>query len=724
MVSRISLSFLFLIASAAVLPAQTAANSWWVARTLDVAPVASTTAADFALFTHGDRQYVAFQGKVAERTLDSGTWTIKPLTAAGRLALEKGNNTAANNVRYELRVEKGILSVYEMRPPEYTRRVHGDLSADARGYRPLDTVVVRVTGRQKGDQSCRIRVADPEQRTYVERDVTLKDNKGELRFNASGALGVHYIYLTWPGERKYSRYVNFRLDADTSIESGDRDFDALYPTTREAMGNSRREYNTPRGKFVGYISADTNHFDGIWLRDWIYQMPAYKYWERDMSCGIDRFLEVQGEDGQVPDGIERTGKTWRVGLESDVEYIMTLGVWQTWQVTGDDVWLAQALPRVEKALKYIMSDPKHWDPVNRLIKRQHSCDTWDYDIEGATDTGTGRHVIATCDQSGYALAFRAMGLMYRQLGNTERAAHWEREAAEYQKRATALLWDGTKFLHHVHLDKIDHGDFDERKQLAMSNTWAVTRGMATLEQAGKIVDEYRRRQKETGDMYPWWSLQPGYPDYLGYWKEAFRKQGAYANGGLMPWVGGELCRAAFMSGREAYGVELLRQWSDHLRRTGGAQVWYWPNGEPGFRTVNEVNTAGWGMTQWVDALIEGLAGIRDTGRRMRTIEVSPRWAATRIESVRVSARYATGNDYFAYRMRVIRAERAIELEHSGSGDGAAFRVMLPAGWKTSGVTTDGAALPWKSEVIDNATYITFSGVKAQRGVTRIECGSK
>ena len=332
-------------------------------------------------------------------------------------------------------------------------------------------------------------------------------------------------------------------------------------------------------------------------------------------------------------------------------------------------------------------------------------------------------MIATCDQSGYALAFRAMGLMYRELGNTERAAHWEREAAEYQKRATALLWDGTKFLHHVHLDKIDHGGFDENNQLAMGNTWAITRGMANPEQAGKIVDEYRRRQKVTGDKYPWWSLQPGYPDYLGYWKEAFRKQGAYANGGLMPWVGGELCHSAFMSGRESYGVELLRQWSDHLRRTGGARVWYWPNGEPGFRTKNEVNTAGWGMAQWVDALVEGLAGINDTSRQMRTLEVSPRWAATPVESVRASARYATGNDYFAYRMRVVRPQRAIELEHSGSGDGLVFRVLLPAGWKASSVTVDGATVAWKSENVDNATYIAFPVVKAQHGVTRITCGS-
>lgn len=193
----------------------------------------------------------------------------------------------------------------------------------------------------------------------------------------------------------------------------------------------------------------------------IYSLPGYKYWEREMQCGLDRFLEVQREDGQTPDGIERDGRTWRVGLESDVEYILTLGVWDTWKASGDDRWLRAVLPRLEKALAYIRSDAKHWDAAHRLIQRQHSCDTWDYDIDGATDQGSSRHVIANCDQSGYALAFRAMSQMYAHLGQAADQARWAAEAASYRERASALLWDGTKFQHHVHLDPISHGDFDE-----------------------------------------------------------------------------------------------------------------------------------------------------------------------------------------------------------------------------------------------------------------------
>ncbi len=592
-------------------------------------------------------------------------------------------------------------------PAETTVGHFGTLTTDARTYQPLDQVTVRVGGRTKGDRRARIRVCDPNQRPYFETEIPLTDNLATVSFQAPAPLGAHYVYLTWPGEKRYSRYVNFQVDAETRIESGDRDFDTLYPFTRETLRLGRRQYQTPRGKFVGYISADTWHFDGIWLRDWIYGLPAYKFWETDMTCGLDRFIEVQSADGMVPDGIERNGHTWRVGLESDVEYILTMAVWQSWQATGDDQWMAGTLPRLERALAYIQRDPKHWDPTHRLIKRQHSCDTWDFDIDGAADSGAGRHVVATCDQSGYYLAFRAMSQMYAHLGRQAEAKRWADEAEAYRRRAVALLWDGTKFQHHVHLDPIDHGTFNERDQLAMGNTWAMTRGLADGTQSRRIIDEYRRRQRVTGDAYPWWSLQPGYPDALGYFPRSYCKQGGYANGGLMPWVGGELCRAAFFNGRDAYAVQLLRQYAEHLRRRGGAQVWYWPNGEPGHRTTNEVPYAGWGMAEWLTALVEGLAGLQDTSSLMNDMRIAPRWAATPVKQVRATVRYAASQGCFAYRMQIDPAAATIALTYTGSGRTGQFALLLPNGWQPKSLTVDGRTLPFAVTQEDASRYAAF-----------------
>ena len=117
-----------------------------------------------------------------------------------------------------------MLQLIDRRP---NMEQYGALDTGRRTYRPLDKVAVTVTGRGKGDTRCGLRVADPEQRTYFETEIELKNNRGEAQFTAAGPLGTHYIYLTWPGEKRYSRYLNFRLDAETSIESGDADFDRL-----------------------------------------------------------------------------------------------------------------------------------------------------------------------------------------------------------------------------------------------------------------------------------------------------------------------------------------------------------------------------------------------------------------------------------------------------------------------------------------------------------------
>ncbi|MHC4873458.1 MAG: alpha-L-rhamnosidase-related protein [Planctomycetota bacterium] len=590
--------------------------------------------------------------------------------------------------------------------PQSIESNFGTIKTDLPAYCPLDNIKLSISGRAEGDSTAQIRICDPDMNCYLEAEVTLKNNNTEYEFKAQGATGNHYVFLTWAGESHHSRYINFRVECQTCIESGDSDIDELFPFTKQKMLLGRREYNTDAGKISAYIAADTIHFDGIWLRDWIYGQPAYRYWEIDLTCALDRFLDEQDEEGMIPDGIERDGSTWRVGLESDVEYILVLGVWRAWQSNGNNKWMEKALPRLEKALSYITSSPKHWDPEYKLVKRQHSCDTWDFDIAGMSDKGEERSVIATCDQSGYVLAFRAMSEMYKSLGRKEEADSWAEKAAKYKKRAHDLLWDGTKYQHHFHLEEIDHSDFNEKEQLAMGNTWAMTRGLADREHAEKIIEEYRRRHQETGDKHPWWSLQPGYPDRLNYFEKPHLKQGGYANGGLMPWVGGELCRAAFLNGEEKYAVELLRDYIQHLKDTGGAKVWYWPDGQPGYRTRNEVDCAGWGMAEWINALVEGLAGIRDVSGQMRKITLSPNWLAADINQVYTCFSYPSSKTYFAYKMQTNLKEHTITFECAGNGESASLKIPLPERWKPETVKI-------------NNVEKTFN-VTEEAGCTRVE----
>jgi hypothetical protein len=63
---------------------------------------------------------------------------------------------------------------------------YGRISTSRRQYRPLDPVVVEIVGRESGDSRCRIRVADPDQKIYLEQDVSLAGNRGTFTFRPSG----------------------------------------------------------------------------------------------------------------------------------------------------------------------------------------------------------------------------------------------------------------------------------------------------------------------------------------------------------------------------------------------------------------------------------------------------------------------------------------------------------------------------------------------------------
>ena len=186
---------------------------------------------------------------------------------------------------------------------------YGMLACDKSCYRPLESVKLKAIARNADDPFCVFAVCDPDRREYLRLKAPVVDGVAEAEFIARGSAGVHYVFLHWGDSKSHSRYVNFRVEPATFVKSCDGAIDGLYDFTRERMLLGRRDYVTPRGHFVGYISADTWHFDGIWLRDWIYGFPAYRYWEPCLKEGVDRFLEVQSPEGMIPDGIERDGST-------------------------------------------------------------------------------------------------------------------------------------------------------------------------------------------------------------------------------------------------------------------------------------------------------------------------------------------------------------------------------------------------------------------------------
>jgi hypothetical protein len=301
----------------------------------------------------------------------------------------------------------------------------------------------------------------------------------------------------------------------------------------------------------------------------------------------------------------------------------------------------------------------------------------------------------------------ALAEAYEALKNDGRANRWRRVRDHFGRVGNELFWDGVKYRHHIHLDPFDHGDFDESNQLTMSNAWAITRGFADHEKSISIIKEYLRRWKETGDRFPWWSLQPGYPDKLNYFsaQEPWRKtEGYYANGGLFPLVGGELCRGAFQHGMEDLAVELLQDLLVVFKRDNGALfTWYDLKGNAAINAPhNQTNYDPWGVSPWTQSLIEELAGIQSVGPCFDHVRCSPKWPATQCRTVSATAHFPASDTYFSYRYE--RSERQLGLQFAGTGDDVQFRILLPKGSKCRESIVNNQSTPFQLEHVEQSTY--------------------
>ncbi|MBA3469019.1 MAG: hypothetical protein H0T53_05190, partial [Herpetosiphonaceae bacterium] len=431
-------------------------------------------------------------------------------------------------------------------------------------------------------------------------------------------------------------------------------------------------------------------------RDHVYQGQGYRYFKPDMTSALDYFRREQKPDGAFDDYfamLDSTPVQGRTAVEADLEYLFVQGVYQAWQATGDDGWLAANLPAMERGIAYSTGNPIRWDPNRQLIRRPLTIDTWDFEYGGPTIAPDGkvspRHWIDAKsrfgvmhgDNTGMAYAMQIMSRISAQAGDVAAAATWSQRAAQLMDNLNRLAWNGRFFSHNVLEQPFDIPGVDEDTQLSLSNAYALNRAVLSSEQARAIIDEYYRRRATSPASIgaEWYSIDPPFPaGVFGTTPGWGNVPGEYVNGGTMPLVGGELARGAFRWGQEAYGFDILQRYEQMITIHGGTYLWYSPVGNPGISGPDTLATDGWGSTAMLAALIEGAAGITDNGALYRDTTIAPRWSADpEVRQATVTTRYAASLGYVAYTWS--RQERGLRLQMTGSGRRAHLHLLLPAG---------------------------------------------
>ena len=511
------------------------------------------------------------------------------------------------------------------------------------------------------------------------------------------------------GKTACGTYNNWELAFPGVLTTAGSDFGNALWSLRKVVWADRR---------LVFVDGRTIMCQLNWIRDHVHQMKGYRHWEYDLTSFLDFILDTQRADGQFYELIKQLDDIhWsfvppdcsilypednqslvRLELEADVEYLMVEGCLQAWRVTGDDAWLRRALPRLEKGIDYMTSDPKRWDRAHGLCMRPYTIDTWDFTND--LGSGSNRSVVLTepmaimhGDNSGVFQAMNQRAWINERFGNAARAASWRARAAALKANMFRHLWNGRFFRHQLPLN-CEPLDAHEKNRLSLSMAYALNRGILTTEQMRGVVGEYKARRKTTRGFSEWFTIDPAYPSFKNY------KPGEYVNGALSPFTAGELAKGAFECGEEAYGWDILDRVAKMVKRDGGNLYFLYDpiTGEPQGR-----GPSAWGAAAILSAVDEGLAGVQDIDTQYGKIRFAPRWAVTPFQE----GRYLTGYEaaHKTVDVRWIFTERGFRYHLRSPARTVAAHLLVPSGKTPKTLLVNGGETALAISSVGESRYV-------------------
>jgi len=116
------------------------------------------------------------------------------------------------------------------------------------------------------------------------------------------------------------------------------------------------------------------------------------------------------------------------------------------------------------------------------------------------------------------------------------------------------------------------------------------------------------------------------------------------------------------------------------------------------------------------ALVEGLAGIKDSGAAFSRTELMPRWHSAEVPAAEVTVRYPSSTGYCSYQYRA--REHKLEFEFTGSAENFDVQLLLPPNVRAQQTRLDGHEIQTTLQRIEDSTYLVLTPI--HRGVHRVE----
>ena len=457
-----------------------------------------------------------------------------------------------------------------------------------------------------------------------------------------------------------------------------------------------------------------------WIRDHVHVMKAMRHWEYDLSSFLNFILDTQREDGQFYELIKQIDDPhWsfvnpdcyivypednlalvRLELEADIEYLVVEGATYLYKTTGDDQWLTQVLPKLERGIDYMTSDPKRFDKDLGLVKRPFTIDTWDF--THLPDASTNRRVEPTTpmsvmhgDNSGVYQAMNQLAWLNRRLGRKEQAKFWEVRAEKLKEAIFRHLWNGRFFRHQLHLNHEGLDDLEDYR-LSLSNTYDINRGLTSPAQSRRIIEEYMARRETTKFFAEWFTIDPPYETFSSY------LAGRYVNGAISPFTAGELAKAAFQNGYEAYGWDIICRFMTLVERDGCTYFLYDTDSKP----QPQGGPSSWGAAALISAVDEGLAGITDLGVNYDELSFSPRFPVTHYTELRYLTGYEVSRALVD--VRYVLTDLGLRYDLLSPAKRIYAHILLPQGKVCKTLLLNGSETPFTTSAIGDSHYLDLT----------------
>ncbi len=460
--------------------------------------------------------------------------------------------------------------------------------------------------------------------------------------------------------------------------------------------------NIYNGRALVFIDGRMMMCNKNWIRDHVHVMKGMKHFEYEMSNFLDFIIETQREDGQFYELIKQYDDChWqmvdedcrvmypednltlvRLELEADIEYLVVEGAMTVYKITEDDA---------------ITSDPKRWDEEHGLVKRPFTIDTWDFTNDLKSEFDRRIHEdepmsIMHGDNSGVYQAMIQLAWFNRRLGNETKAAEWERRAEQIRENMFRYLWNGKFFIHQLHLN---HKGVDDKEniRLSLSSAYDINRGVTTTEQARSIIREYMDRRRQTDKFAEWFSIDPPYSKFM------FYEDGSYVNGAISPFTAGELAKAAFNNGYEAYGWDIISRFMELAERDGDVYFLYYPDSKP----QPHGGPSAWGAAALISAVDEDLAGIVDADTGYKKIFFSPKVPVTYYTELRYFTGYEKTNTVVD--IKYILTEEGMRYDILSPARAIDAHILLPAGKTCSKLLINSQETEFTISSVGDSRYV-------------------